>query len=185
MQELVESQKMNSQYVAAAMGAAQQQAASEYERLHAESLAAQQQTEAARSYWRHRAERATARCHAAAAALAAARSSLESLLARLVTATSVADLADQSRILFEVKAAVIDVEGELQISLPSCMHVLTTTPHPLPHREASETGLVGGTPRRRRRALYRPQGRRRKWRWRRRRRWRRWRWRRRRRWRRH
>ena len=70
MQELVESQKMNSQYVAAAMGAAQQQAASEYERLHAESLAAQQQTEAARSYWRHRAERATARCHAAAAALA-------------------------------------------------------------------------------------------------------------------
>jgi len=55
MQELVESQKMNSQYVAAAMGAAQQQAASEYERLHAESLAAQQQTEAARSYWRHRA----------------------------------------------------------------------------------------------------------------------------------
>jgi len=114
MAELLAAQKLNSQHVAAAMGAAQQQAASDLDRAQAEHVAAIQQTESARHYWRGRAEKATARCHAAAAALAASRSSLESMLSRLVTATSVADLADQSRILFEVKAAVIDVEDKLR-----------------------------------------------------------------------
>ena len=39
---------------------------------------------------------------------------LESLLSRLVSATSMADLADQSRLLFEVKAAMIDIEERLR-----------------------------------------------------------------------
>jgi hypothetical protein len=112
--ELLESQKLNSQHVAVAMGHAQQHAASEYERLQAEHAASHQATASQSQWWRQRAERSSSRCSAAAAALAAARSSLESLLSRLVTATSVADMADQSRLLFEVKAALIDIEERLR-----------------------------------------------------------------------
>ena len=112
--ELLESQKLNSQHVAVAMGHAQQHAASEYERLQAEHAAQHQATATQAQYFRQRADRANSRCGAAAAALAAARSSLESLLSRLVSATSMADLADQSRLLFEVKAALIDIEERLR-----------------------------------------------------------------------
>ena len=59
-------------------------------------------------------ERATARALGALAARRMRGSSLESLLSRLVTATSVADLGDQSRLLFEVKAGLIDVEELLR-----------------------------------------------------------------------
>ena len=112
--ELLESQKLSSQQVAVAMGHAQQHAASEYDRLQAEHDTTHQAIIAESRWWRVRAEKASARCAAAASALSASRSSLESLLSRLVTASSVADLADQSRMLFEVKAALIDVEDKLR-----------------------------------------------------------------------
>ena len=99
--ELLESQKLNSQHVAVAMGHAQQHAAAEFERLQAEHQASHQQSQQNASWWRQRAEKAKNKMGAAAASLSASRSSLESLLGRLVTATSVADMADQSRLLFE------------------------------------------------------------------------------------
>ena len=114
LHELLESQKINSQHVAVAMGHAQQHAAAEYDRLQAEHSTAHQAFHAQTQWWRTRAERSGSKCSAAAAALAAARSSLESLLSRLVSATSMADLADQSRLLFEVKAALIDIEEKLR-----------------------------------------------------------------------
>lgn len=114
LQELMDSQRLNSQHVAVAMGHAQQHAASEYERLQAEHEQRHQHTASQANWWRQRAEKSHNRCAASAAALAAARSSLESLLSRLVSATSMADLADQSRLLFEVKAALIDIEERLR-----------------------------------------------------------------------
>ena len=112
--ELLESQKLNSQHVAVAMGHAQQHAAAEFERLQAEHQASHQQSQQNASWWRQRAEKAKNKMGAAAANLSASRSSLESLLGRLVTATSVADMADQSRLLFEIKAALLDVEELLR-----------------------------------------------------------------------
>ena len=112
--ELLESQKLNSQHVAVAMGHAQQHAAAEYERLQAEHNQAHQTTAAQAQWWKQRCDKQRAKAGAAAANLGAARSSLESLLGRLVTATSVADMADQSRLLFEVKAGLIDVEELLR-----------------------------------------------------------------------
>ena len=112
--ELLESQKLNSQHVAVAMGHAQQHAAAEYERLQAEHSANHGAALTQINWWRARAEKTKAKAAAAAANLGAARSSLESLLSRLVTATSVADMADQSRLLFEIKAGLIDVEEVLR-----------------------------------------------------------------------
>ena len=114
MRELMESQKISSHQVAVAMGHAQHHAASEHERLQSEHLQIEQQTAASLAYWKHRAERASAKAQGCAASLAASRSSLESLLSRLVSATSVGDLADQSRMIFEVKAAMLEVEDRLK-----------------------------------------------------------------------
>ena len=62
--ELLESQKLNSQHVAVAMGHAQQHAASEYERLQAEHAAQHQATATQAQYFRQRADRANSRCGA-------------------------------------------------------------------------------------------------------------------------
>ena len=61
MRELMESQKISSHQVAVAMGHAQHHAASEHERLQSEHLQIEQQTAASLAYWKHRAERASAK----------------------------------------------------------------------------------------------------------------------------
>ena len=114
LHELFENQRLSQQQAAVAMSHAQQHANSEYERLQAEHQAAHQTTAAQGAWWRQRAERRQQRGLAAAATVAATRSNLESLLSRLVSATSVADMADQSRLLFEVKAALLEVEDGLR-----------------------------------------------------------------------
>ena len=81
----------------------------ERDHLRAESDAELQAVKAQVDWHRGQAQRAHARGREAACTLEGQRGKIEGLMTRLVTAKDVSDLSDQTRLLFDVKAALLQV----------------------------------------------------------------------------
>ena len=110
---LIQAEKMAHMRADEALDQARQQAADEVAQLTSEHHERLSAATADAHHWRERAQTTQSKASLAASQLSAARGSLESMLTRLATAKSLAELSDLSRHLFESKARMLAIEDVL------------------------------------------------------------------------
>ncbi|KAL1521966.1 hypothetical protein AB1Y20_021612 [Prymnesium parvum] len=142
--ELTRSQSTNAQHASEVLRQVQHFAQLELEHVRADAAADVQAARGQSEGWQsrfHQLEQRAVRC---AKDLERARGSIEGLLTRLVQAKSIADLSEQTRALFDVKATVLAVEESLRRSegAPSPR----ASPRKLGERAASQHSLHASSP---------------------------------------